>query len=67
MEGERQKIELELLITGDGRAFLNRWDFMHGNDTCAEIKEGELYIEDRDENISKVSLQEFLNKVLTTS
>jgi hypothetical protein len=37
------KYELELNFVGDGRVFLNFWDFMHGDDVIAEIKDRELY------------------------
>jgi hypothetical protein len=56
------KIELELNIIGDGRIFLNFWDFTHGRDVCAEIVNGLLYV-----NESEVSLQEFIDEVISNT
>lgn len=45
MEG---KYNLELNYPGDGRCFLNHWDYRHGNDVVAEIKEGKLFVDDKE-------------------
>lgn len=37
------KHNIELNIVGDGRAFLNFWDWAHGNDVVVEIVNGLLY------------------------
>ena len=36
------KYPIELNIVGDGRIFLNFWDYAHGNDVVAEIINGKL-------------------------
>jgi hypothetical protein len=35
--------KMELKFPGDGRVFLNYWDAIHGNDVCAEIRDGKLF------------------------
>ena len=61
------KITLELIINENGTKFLNFWDFMHGDDVCSEIKDGEIYISDENSDevdyINKISLKEFIEKV----
>jgi hypothetical protein len=42
------KYNLELNIVGDGRVFLNFWDWAHGNDVVAEIENGKLVIENKE-------------------
>ncbi len=46
------KHELELKINGegDGRKFLNFWDWAHGNDVCCQIKDEKLFLSKYDEN-----------------
>lgn len=53
------KYTLELNFLGDGRIFLNRWDYICGQDVVAEIKNGELYIEGK-----VVFFEEFLSKTI---
>jgi hypothetical protein len=49
------KYGLELNFPGDGRKFLNYWDAIKGQDVCAEIIGGHLYVEGE-----KVPLGQFL-------
>jgi len=39
LEGKHQ---LEINYPGDGRVFLNYWDWSHGNDVCCQIVDGKL-------------------------
>lgn len=55
------KYSLELNSLSDGRMFLNYWDWYQGLDVCAEIKEGVLFIDDKE-----VSFPDYLNLVLET-
>jgi len=61
------KVRLELILNENGVKFLNFWDHMGGDDVCAEIKDGELYISDKNsEKIdynTKISLKDFIEKV----
>lgn len=63
MEEKRLKAEIELHVVGDGRTFLNFWNWQNGDDVIAELKNGKLYISDEDEKESELSLDEFVNKV----
>lgn len=61
MEG---KYKLELNYPGDGRAFLNYWDWRQGADVCAEIKDGKLFLMDsEDEAFKEISFAEYLSLV----
>lgn len=66
---ERRKITLELLATGDGRTFLNFWNWMNGDDVTAELRNGKLFTSGYDINEEKempekeISLQEFIDTV----
>ena len=62
MEEQRLKIELELHIVGDGRTFLNFWNWKTGEDVVSEIKNGKLYM-DISEVETEVSLQQFVDEV----
>ena len=55
------KINLEFNIVGDNREFLNFWDWNHGNDVVAEIRDNKLY--EGDEYDNEISFGDFLNKV----
>ena len=59
------KINLEFNIVGDGREFLNFWDWNHGNDVVAEIRDNKLYEgnDDGDEYDKEISFGDFLDKV----
>ncbi len=58
------KHNLEINIVGDGRAFLNFWDYVHGNDVVVEIHQGKLWYTPPDEELPHtISISEFLNKV----
>lgn len=60
------KIELELHLPGDGRIFINRWDYKHGNDSTAELRDGKLIMYDVDGEF-EVSLSDFINEVIENS
>jgi hypothetical protein len=55
---KRLKINLELLVVGDGRAFLNYWNYLNGDDVVSEIIDGKIYIDDKE-----VSLEDFITLV----
>lgn len=62
------KHKLELNIVGDGRSFLNFWDWAHGNDVVCEIRDEKLYYTPIDENSKslpekEISFNEFLTLV----
>jgi hypothetical protein len=59
---EPQKIRIELNIVGDGRRFLNFWNWRSGNDVCAEIIDGSLYDEE-----AEITLEEFINRVIESN
>lgn len=53
------KHELELNIIGDGREFLNFWDWAHGNDVICQITaEGKLMLIIYDEASSELPTKE---------
>lgn len=58
------KENIEFISHEDG-SYLNFWDWAHGNDVTAEIKEnGQLFIDGDDASYSKpVTFPEFLNLV----
>lgn len=55
---KRLKINLELHVVGDGRTFLNYWNYLNGDDVVSEIIDGKIYIDDKE-----VSLEDFINSV----
>ena len=81
MEEKTLKVEIELHVVGDGRTFLNFWNWKNGDDVIAELKNGKLYLHEykddedgkddmKDEDYenyteTEVSLDEFVNKVKT--
>lgn len=58
MENERYKANVEVHSSGDGRLFLNYWDWRNGSDVVCEVIDGKL-IHHNDE----VTLTEFLKMV----
>lgn len=65
---ERSKTKIELLHVGDGRTFLNYWDFNRGNDVCCELINGRLWQSQHgDDGEEKppiqISLKQFVDKV----
>lgn len=42
------KYKLELSFPGDGRALLNYWDAIHGNDVTAQIIDAKLFHEGKE-------------------
>lgn len=63
MEEKRLKINLEIHAVGDGRTFLNFWNWMNGDDVVAELKDGKLITTDENGVESEISLQDFIDKV----
>lgn len=62
MEEERLKVKIELLVVGDGRTYLNFWNWQNGDDVIAEVKDGKLFM-DINEVETEVSLQKFIDDV----
>ena len=62
MEQQRLKVELELHVVGDGRTYLNFWNWKTGEDVISEIKNGKLYM-DINEVETEISLQQFIDEV----
>ena len=62
MSEKRLKINLELHVVGDGRTFLNFWNYINGEDVIAEIKDGKLYM-DINQTETEVTLQKFIDDV----
>jgi hypothetical protein len=58
MKEKRLKINLELHVVGDGRTFLNFWDYICGDDVICEFKDGKLY-----RNDTEITLQKFIDEV----
>ncbi len=52
------KIKIELHVVGDGRTFLNFWNWKNGDDVTAELKSGKLYQKEKE-----ITLQKFLDTV----
>lgn len=57
------KIELELHVVGDGRTFLNFWNWMNGEDVTAEIIDGKLHLNTDVYNSKFIELNEFIDMV----
>lgn len=62
MSEERLKVEIELHVVGDGRTFLNFWNYENGEDVIAEVKDGKLYM-DVNEVETEVTLQMFIDSI----
>ena len=58
MEEKRLKVKIELLVVGDGRTFINFWNYINGDDVIAELKEGKLH-----QDGEEISLQKFVDDV----
>lgn len=56
---DRMKISIELHIVGDGRRFLNYWDYKNGNDVIVEIRSGKLF-----RKRTEVSVEKFIERVV---
>lgn len=54
------KHRLELNIVGDGREFLNFWDWAHGNDVYVEIRDKSLILNADEPEEKVISFEEFL-------
>lgn len=62
MEEEQLKINIELHVVGDGRVYLNFWNWKNGEDVIAELKDGKLLM-DINEIETEVSLQKFIGDI----
>ena len=65
------KHALELNYPGDGRLFLNYWDWMHGDDVVAEIVDGKIMLSQYDDDGNElpekeITFSEFLALVETS-
>lgn len=60
------KYEIELNIVGDGRVFLNYWDWAHGNDVVAEIIDGKLMYDAGNMKDEPITFNDFINLVKET-
>jgi hypothetical protein len=58
----RLKVEIELHFTGDGRTYLNFWNYENGDDVIAEIKDGKLFMY-IDELETEVTLKNFIDEI----
>lgn len=58
-EEKRLKINLELLIVGDGRTFINFWNHKNGDDVIVEVYNGKLYREG-----IEISIQGFIDETV---
>lgn len=55
-------VQIELRIVGDGRVYLNFWNWRNGEDVIAEVKNGHLFM-DIDKVETEVSLQRFIDDI----
>ncbi len=65
MADTRGKHKIEFHVVGDGREFLNFWDWAHGNDVVCEIIDNQLQYTPSGEEVPArvISFEEFLNLV----
>ena len=61
-EKQEAKLELELNFVGDGRIFINFWDFKGGDDVVAELKDNKLFLVY--ENNRETTISEFIKLIL---
>jgi len=54
------KHKIELNIVGDGREFLNFWDWAHGNDVVCEIRDNSLILNAGEPEEKIITFEEFL-------
>lgn len=62
MVEDELKVQIELRIVGDGRVYLNFWNWRNGEDVIAEVKNGHLFM-DIDKVETEVSLQRFIDDI----
>lgn len=65
-DSERFKAEVEIYSPGDGRIFLNYWNWRNGNDVTCEIIGGKLIHHNEVDDIEKhdeITLLEFVKLV----
>jgi hypothetical protein len=55
------KFEIEINFVGDGRIFVNYWDYMHGEDVVAEFLAGELVC-----NNEIITFSQYMDKLKET-
>ena len=59
---ESKRIELELLISGDGRVFLTTWNWMTPGDINAELKNEKLYLTGTNREVTIAEFIELVQK-----
>jgi hypothetical protein len=64
MDQKRLKVDIEIHSVGNGRTFLNFWNYMNGDDVIAELKNGKLYTKDKNDYENEISLQDFVDRVI---
>lgn len=62
------KHKIELNYPGDGRVFLNYWDWAHGRDVCCQIIDGKLMKSNYDNEgnelpVTEISFSDFIKLV----
>ena len=62
MAEDELKVQIELRIVGDGRVYLNFWNWRSGDDVVAKVKEGHLFM-DINKVETEVSLQRFIDDI----
>jgi len=65
---DRCKVHVEINSTGDGRIFINYWNWKNGNDVVCELVNGNLiyqYKDDDEEKEQPITIQEFVKMVLS--
>lgn len=62
MVEDELNVQIELRIVGDGRVYLNFWNWRNGEDVIAEVKNGHLFM-DIDKVETEVSLQRFIDDI----
>ena len=63
MEKSRYKLNLEIWSPGDGRMFLNYWDYQYGNDVNAQLIDGKIMLDNGDNPSTEISLTDFISRV----
>jgi hypothetical protein len=57
------KEKLEINMVGDGRVYLNFWDWAHGNDVIVQIVNDKLLLVQEDNSQKEINFIDFFNLV----